>query len=183
MKKLPAGLTDNTLNIFYHPDGPKAIMNGNVTRYIELPSVMREPFQVELIRDKDACKCLREGFGIHDFDEMEEQFVSCRYGALNESPDWDGIKLTSDAPICDKIRDCPGFNIVCKVPAGKNGTLSKSEYLVAQLVGEGKQDKEIASILDIEITTVRTHLTRIRNKLCVNNRIEIAFWVSTKGIL
>ncbi|TLX73725.1 response regulator transcription factor [Labilibacter sediminis] len=183
MKKLPAGLIDNSLEIFRHSTGIRAVMNGSVSRYIELPTVLREPFQVELINDKKACSCLRNDFGIHDADMMEEQFVSCRYGALDHSPDWDGEKLRSDAPVCDKIADCKGFNIVCRVPEGKNGTLSRSEYLVAQLVGEGKLDKEIASTLDIEITTVRTHLSRIRDKLCVNNRVEIAFWASTKGII
>ena len=183
MKKLPAGLVDNNLEIFRDDLSVKCLMNGNVCDYFDLPSILRELFQVELLKDKQACKCIREVFKITDFDEMEERFVWCRYGVLDSTPDWDGINLTPDAPKCKNIKDCQGFNIVCRVPAGVNGTLSRSEYLVAQLVGQSLLDKEIADKLDIEVTTVRTHLARIREKLGVNNRLGIGFWVMSNGIV
>ncbi len=183
MKILPAGLVDNSLEVFRDGNATKCIINGNVREYLELPSVLREPFQVELLKDKAACKCIRDDFRIVDLDEMEERFVWCRYGALDSSPDWNGIELTPDAPTCDKIKDCPGFDIVCKVPVGENGKLSRNEYLVAKLVGEQLFDKEIADRLGIEVTTVRTYLTRIREKLNVNNRLGIGFWAMSKGIV
>lgn len=183
MKKLPAGLTDNSLEVFLCNEELKALSNGNVVNYFELPLVLREPFQVELINDKPAISCLKNYFKIVDADDMEYQFVSCRFGALDHSPDLSDKRLQSDAPVCNKIHTCKGFNIVCKVPAGVKGTLTRSEYLVAQLVGDGKLDKEIADELNIEIPTVRTHLSRVREKLGVNNRIEIANWVQSKGII
>ena len=85
--------------------------------------------------------------------------------------------------MCSKLASCEGYGIVCKAPKGPNGLLSRQEYLIAIKVGQGKQDKEIAHELKIEITTIRTHLARIRNKLCVNNRIEIGLWIQSKGIL
>jgi len=184
MKNLPSGLDDNTLEIYRCKSGKvKALMNGNSVSYIELPGILREPFQAELIGDRAAINCLRNEMKITDSDEMEEKFVSCRYGALDSSPDFDGKITRTDAPVCDCIKYCKGFNVVCKVPAGKNGTLGRSEYMVATLVAMGKQDKEIAAELSIELPTVRTHLNRIREKLCVNNRIEIADWVQSHGIV
>lgn len=185
--KIPSGLIDNAVEVFrYTCDGrrcTKALMNGTTVRYLELPGVLREPFQADMIRDKKAMKCIREDFGIHDLDLMEECFVGCRYGALDNAPDLKDNKLICDAPVCDRIKDCPGFNIVCKVPPGPAGTLSRHEFLVAQMVGAGKLDKEIATEMGIEITTVRTHMGRIREKLCFNNRVEIAMWAQNKGIV
>lgn len=183
MKKLPAGLIDNSIEVFRHQDKIKALMNGSVVDYLELPLALREPFQAELLRDKAAVKCIRSEFCIDDMNLMEERFVGCRYGALDHAPDLKGNLLMSDAPVCDKIKDCPGFNVVCKVPPGPNGTLCRSEYLVVQLVGQGKLDKEIAAELGIEITTVRTHLARTRHKLCFNTRVEIGLWAQNKGIV
>ncbi len=183
MKNLPAGLTDNNLEVFKHQGKLLALQNGHTIDYFELPEMMREPFQTELIRDKEAFKCLQTQFNLYDSNDIEYQFVCCRYGALDHKPDFDGIKVTADAPGCNKLMDCQGFNIVCKVPPGPNGILSRSEYMVAKLVGEGKMDKEIADILDIKVPTVRTHISRIHQKLCVNNRIEITLWAQKHGIV
>jgi DNA-binding NarL/FixJ family response regulator len=60
--------------------------------------------------------------------------------------------------------------------------LSRQEYIVIKLISQGKLDKEIAAELSIELSTVRTYLCRIREKLCINNRIEIALWAMQKGV-
>jgi len=182
MKKLPAGLTDNSMEVFLHQGKLLALQNGHTVEYFDLHNVMREPFQAELIRDKAALNCLKTQFNLYEADEMEYKFVACRYGALNAHPDMEGLQLTPDAPGCGNIATCKGFNVVCKVPPGPNGVLSHSEYMVAQLVAQGKIDKEIADMLNIKVPTVRTHLSRIRDKLCVNNRIEISIWCHNQGI-
>jgi len=180
---LPAGI-ENGIEIYRNDKGEvKVVVNGNRMDYFELPLMLREPFQVELIQDLAAQKCLRDDLKIVDADEMEYKYVGCRYGAYDSVSDLTGHKTCADAPCCIHIKTCPGFNNICKVPAGKNGTLSRQEYLIVMLVSKGKLDKEIASELSIEISTIRTHLARIREKLCVNNRIEIAFWAINNGIL
>lgn len=50
--------------------------------------------------------------------------------------------------------------------------LSKREVEVLLLVGEGLRDREIADQLYISVTTVRTHIRRIYDKLLVKNRAE-----------
>ena len=178
---LPAGLITG-LEIFRSGSDVKVAHNGKICDYLELHSTVREPFQVELIADKNAIKVLNDYFKLFSGDEMEEKFVGCRYGTLDSVPDVAGCITHPDAPNCENILTCPGFNVICKIPAGVNGTLSACEYKVMVLVSQGKLDKEIADIMQIELSTVRTYQERIRTKLGVNNKIEIALWAHNKGV-
>lgn len=179
----PAGLENNDIEIYVcENEDVKALCNGNSCLYLQLPELVRQPFQTQLIADKNAVLCLQQ-MGYNDPDLMEEKFVACRYGALNSEPDLQNNKLTPDMPVCKYITTCPGFGIVCKQPIGENGMLSRREYMVLILVARGKLDKEIAIELNITIPTVRTYLNRIREKLNANNRIEIALWAQKQGIV
>ncbi len=173
--KLPAGI-ENGLEIYRTQESVNAFLNGNKFEYLELPLQIREPFQAELISDKRAFNCLKCNLRLTDPDEMEKKFVGCRYGLFDSVPDLEGRVLHPDAPLCDELETCEGFDIICKVPDSKNGKLTRKEYIIIIYVGQGLLDKEIASKLNIELSTVRTHLNHIREKLCVNNRIEIAIW-------
>ena len=51
--------------------------------------------------------------------------------------------------------------------------LSKQEYTIQKLMLSGKTNKEIASELFISVSTVKTHITHIYNKLNVGNRQEL----------
>jgi DNA-binding CsgD family transcriptional regulator len=180
---IPAGLEDHTLEIYRFKNKARAILNGTTVDYLTLPDEMREPFQADLIADRKACNCLRMKLGITGADEMEETFVSCRYGACNHIPDLMDGKTTADMPVCDETETCPGFDIICKAPVGPGGSLARREFQIAVLISGGKLDKEIADELGIKLPTVRTHINRIHEKLGINNRIEIALWMHKQGIL
>jgi ATP/maltotriose-dependent transcriptional regulator MalT len=51
-------------------------------------------------------------------------------------------------------------------------SLSKREYEVLLFIAEGLGDKEIAEKIFVSVTTVRTHIRRIYDKLLVKNRTE-----------
>ena len=180
---LPAGLIDHNLEIFKDGKHPKALHDGEKGEYIALPTSLREPFQAELIADNKAIEAMKQHWHLVSGDEMEEKFVSCRYGSLNDTPDLKNGKTTPDFPVCDEIKTCECFGFVCKAPKGPVGTLTRQEYLVAVLVAKGKLDKEIAFELEISINTVKTYHARIHEKLCLNNRIEIALWLHKNGIM
>lgn len=181
LRELPAGL-ESSIEVYRSGEDVRALVNGNRMDYLELPTVLREPFQAELIADQPALNCIKFDFRITDPDQIEKKFVGCRYGALDTIPDLQGNTPVKDSPYCEHIATCPGFDIVCRIPPAPNGRLTRQEYLVIRLISHGKLDKEIASELSIEVCTVRTYLARIREKLCINNRIEIAFWAMKKGI-
>jgi len=58
-------------------------------------------------------------------------------------------------------------------------TAREQEVLLA--VARGLANAEIAEELYIAITTVKSHLTTLRNKLGVRNRVELAIWAHETG--
>ena len=58
------------------------------------------------------------------------------------------------------------------------GGLSGRQWDVAQLVAKGKTNREIGELLHISDRTAEVHVTKILRKLELENRVEIATWVS-----
>jgi DNA-binding NarL/FixJ family response regulator len=54
--------------------------------------------------------------------------------------------------------------------------LSERELGIARSIARGRTNAEIAAALFISLSTVKTHITRIQDKLAVRNRVEIAAW-------
>jgi len=55
--------------------------------------------------------------------------------------------------------------------------LSKKELEVYKLIVAGKSNKEIASALFVETTTIKSHISKVYQKLGVKNRKEaILIW-------
>lgn len=61
---------------------------------------------------------------------------------------------------------------------GGLGSLTRREREVAQLVGSGASNKDIARQLDISDRTVKAHLTAIFDKLQIQDRLQLALRVS-----
>lgn len=55
--------------------------------------------------------------------------------------------------------------------------LTKKEYEIALLIGEGKSNKEISSILFITEGTVKNHITKILDKLDLRDRTQLAILI------
>lgn len=54
--------------------------------------------------------------------------------------------------------------------------LTRREEDIVVTVARGRTNSEIAVELHISLSTVKTHLTSVMNKLGVRNRVEIAMW-------
>jgi DNA-binding NarL/FixJ family response regulator len=61
--------------------------------------------------------------------------------------------------------------------------LSKREYEVLLFMAEGLSDKEIADKIFVSVTTVRTHIRRIYDKLLVKNRTEAVIMLNRFQLL
>lgn len=68
------------------------------------------------------------------------------------------------------------------VPPGRAGVadvavkLSERELQIVRSIAKGRTNQEIAAEFFISLSTVKTHVTRIQDKLGVRNRVEIAAW-------
>ena len=59
----------------------------------------------------------------------------------------------------------------------KLGLLTDRELEVAQAIGRGRSNTEIASELFMSVATVKAHVGRIFTKLDLDNRVQIAILV------
>jgi DNA-binding NarL/FixJ family response regulator len=61
--------------------------------------------------------------------------------------------------------------------------LSEREIEVVQAIARGRTNTEIGADLFISLSTVKSHLTSIHNKLGVRNRVEVASWAWETGLV
>ncbi|MGW1836078.1 response regulator transcription factor [Streptomyces sp. NPDC002067] len=61
--------------------------------------------------------------------------------------------------------------------------LTGQELKVTSLVARGHTNKEIAERLALAVSTVKSHLGRIQEKLAARNRVEIAAWAWEHGVV
>jgi DNA-binding CsgD family transcriptional regulator len=66
--------------------------------------------------------------------------------------------------------------------AAKYGGLTAREREVAQLVSQGKSNREIADVLVLSERTIENHVSNILNKLGFDARSQIAVWTVEKGL-
>ena len=56
------------------------------------------------------------------------------------------------------------------------GGLSRRELDVVRAVARGRTNAEIAEEIHVTVSTVKTHVANVGNKLVARNRVEIAAW-------
>ena len=61
--------------------------------------------------------------------------------------------------------------------------LTDREKEVLQLLAEGRSNKEVASELDLSLSTVETHRANLMQKLNLHNTAEIVLYAVRKGLL
>jgi DNA-binding NarL/FixJ family response regulator len=54
---------------------------------------------------------------------------------------------------------------------------------VLQLLAEGRSNKEVASLLNVAVSTVETHRSSLMQKLDLHNTAEIVLYAVRKGII
>ncbi|WP_243769078.1 ATP-binding protein [Streptomyces cyanogenus] len=59
-------------------------------------------------------------------------------------------------------------------------TLTGREFMVAELVADGLTNRQIGERLGLSARTVATHLDKVRDKLGMRSRIQIALWVAAR---
>ncbi len=82
-------------------------------------------------------------------------------------------RVSEVSPDADPLLDVTVDGVRCALTAvhpSRADTLSPREREIARMVGQGYTNKMIASVLDISLWTVSTHLRRIFAKLGVSTR-------------
>jgi DNA-binding NarL/FixJ family response regulator len=63
------------------------------------------------------------------------------------------------------------------------GVLTDQELRVATRVARGWTNSEVAADMSLAVSTVKTHLSRIQDRLSLRNRVEIAAWAWEHGLM
>lgn len=69
------------------------------------------------------------------------------------------------------------------IPAATTTELSRRELEILKLVVEGKSNPEIAATLYLSLSTVKTHIRGIMNKLAVDDRVQAAVVALRAGLI
>ena len=83
------------------------------------------------------------------------------------------------AMLLDRLRTRERERELAQTPDG----LSERELEVLKLIGAGKDNAEIAAMLFLSTSTVKTHISNILLKLQMDNRIQAAVYASRRGLL
>jgi DNA-binding NarL/FixJ family response regulator len=181
---LPAGLEDRSLEIYIHRGELHVIYASRAIHFDELPEDIKDVFLQHMMLNRHALKSLRDDFKLTDAGDMLNQYVKCNFGNFDCKPDMDEEgTIYPECWNCGRRGKCPGEGKICSRIQGKNGMLTRHETEIFFQVIDGKLDKEIADHFKSSLSTVKTQLSDIREKLGVNNRIEIMNYALRSGIL
>jgi DNA-binding NarL/FixJ family response regulator len=61
--------------------------------------------------------------------------------------------------------------------------LTDREKEVLHLLAEGRSNKEVATVLDVGLSTVETHRSNLMQKLNLHNTAEIVLYAVRKGLI
>jgi DNA-binding NarL/FixJ family response regulator len=103
------------------------------------------------------------------------------------------IKIVADGSVYldAKIADCVLTNVVSKTPIlteeevneGKTYGFSQREIQVLKLLAQGKNNAEIAKMLNLSVNTVKGHIRRILTKMSVSDRLKAVVKALELGIV
>jgi len=70
-----------------------------------------------------------------------------------------------------------------RMPVAGDDVLTERELEVIRLLADGKSNKEIALLLNISETTVKTHVSKILSKLNLSSRTQAALYAVQIGLV
>lgn len=173
-------MTDtNSIEFFVDEQRLFFITNGITYPFSEITVEVATMLRKDM--ERNGADIILEKAGISDYMDQLKNYATCRYGALNLSPDFVNMKsVDSEFYACSESR-CRFGQKLCKVIA-QYGELTKREQDICRLISEDKSDKFISSDLDISINTVHTHVRNILSKLGEGcTRVKIAVFYAKKA--
>lgn len=181
--RLPAGITDKHVEFLAKGDEVFALMQSKLLPLQEWPQWLIDAIEQDMAAHPKAIEALVEA-DIVGRTEMLEQYVKCRYSALDNEPDFVNGKLQSpEYTDCNLRGSCPYEGRLCELLKAPFGTLTHREIEVLRLIPEGLADKEIADRLGISPLTVGVYMKNLREKTGAKNKPELVRFAFQKNLL
>lgn len=181
--KLPAGLTDDHVEFFAKGDEVFAIVQSQLLPMRDWPQWLMDAVEEDMARHPRAIEALVQADIVGRM-EMIEQYIKCRFSALDNEPDVISGKLQSpEYTDCSLRGSCPYEGRLCELLKAPFGTLTHREIEVLRLIPEGMLDKEIADQLSISPLTVQVFMKSIREKTGAKNKAELVRFAFLKNLI
>jgi DNA-binding CsgD family transcriptional regulator len=166
---LPPGLMDDSVEFFIHDHEVKALYKGRSWKFDEFPTELVEIIDNDMASHPKAMKALAD-WDITDPSEQMRQYIACRFGGFDYSPDinGEGIIQVAEYVDCGRRGKCAYEGKLCSSIVLANGVLTKKEIEVLKLIGQGLLDKEICDSLGIAQDTLRSH----KDSLCSKSGLQ-----------
>lgn len=147
--RLYPGMICDGIEFFKTENGLKAINNGSVVNFSEVPKTVREIVQKTIKAEPKANAILEEWFP-NDELKQHQKFTECRLGGLDFTPDIINGKLQeSEYHDCPLRGQCKAEGILCKALNYKGHTLTHQDIQLMRLLATNDTNEVIAEKLNI----------------------------------
>lgn len=172
---LPAGLVDTNVEFFVHKNEVFCLYNGKTYSFDEIPAHILEIIRKDMNANKAALRAL-DSWNIFNLNERIKQYIACRFGAFDNTPDIgpDGRVSKTEYVDCGRRGQCPWEGRLCSSIVVAGGVLKKEEIQVLRLMGAEKVDKEIAHELNLTYDRVCYVKKQIKLKTGVDGKSGLA---------
>jgi DNA-binding CsgD family transcriptional regulator len=172
---LPPGLIDNGVEFFLHENEVKCLHKGSVLSFDQFPTEVLETVESDMLANPKAMKALAD-WNITDQNNQIKQYITCRFGGFDNSPDicTDGNIKPAEYVNCGRRGQCAYEGKLCASIQLENGVLTKREIDVLKLIGLGLLDKEITDLLSIAQDTLRNHKDNISQKAGISRKAALS---------
>lgn len=184
MMTLVPGLSkDNAIEFFELENDIKAVINGRIVDFTEVPLNIQDFLQEEIKKEPEVEAALHS---LHPFSKQQrlKQYVACRFGGLDFHPDIkDGRVSSPDYKFCGIRNKCPFNGVICKSPEINGEKLTDQEIRLIKLLSTDKKNEVIADEMDIPLGTFHKIKKTLYEKAKVQTKQELTLLSFLKNFL
>ncbi|HTN68286.1 MAG TPA: LuxR C-terminal-related transcriptional regulator [Dysgonamonadaceae bacterium] len=181
--RLYAGMLDNSVEFFNSDDGLKAITNGSVINFGELPIKLHQKIKRIYDNHPEADEVLRGWFPTQPAKRLET-FVKCRFGGLDFTPDISDNEIQDGEYWSCPLRGvCKGEGKICKPVTYNNHPLDATEINILRLLSTDLTNEAIGSEMKLPMGTLHKIKQKLYEKLNIRTRPEATLVVVSLNLL
>ena len=158
---VPGGFRDKTGEFYTDKDNSDICLsyNGQQYTYDNFPAYILKVVHDDMAENPIAMESLVEDMGLTDLKSQTRQYLACRHGSFDMTPDIseDGKLTPAEYVNCGRRGQCKAEGKVCPALKVKYGYLNANEIITLTHIGNGLIDKEIEDVTGFSVHTIRNH--------------------------
>lgn len=172
--KIYPGLIDSSVEIFVHENQLKAFAKGQTYDFNDLPYTYHAIFSEALSKEPETQAILKEWFPESEI-KQREQFVKCRFGGLDYTPDIKDMKLQDgEYWECPLRGACKGEGIVCRSVTYKGEILDSKHIKLLKMLATNMTNQNLYEAMDMHEGTFNKFKKELYAILGIQTKQEAA---------